>query len=86
VDLEPIEAHEEEAFLYDTIQRHLLFTHSARAAAILEQWPASLRAFVKVMPREYKKALAAQAASAAANTLLKPPIPQLSTQEQLFHA
>jgi glutamate synthase (NADPH) large chain len=39
------------------IERHLLFTGSARARALLEHWPASLAGFVKVTPKDYRRAL-----------------------------
>jgi len=40
------------------VERHLLYTGSARARAILENWDQALTKFVKVMPKEYRKALA----------------------------
>ena len=43
------------------IQRHLLYTGSERARRILENWAAYLPRFVKVMPQEYKRALAEMA-------------------------
>jgi glutamate synthase (NADPH/NADH) large chain len=39
------------------IERHLLHTGSARARAILDNWDAELPRFVKVMPRDYARAL-----------------------------
>ncbi len=39
------------------VERHLLFTGSAQARALLEDWPAALDRFVKVMPRDYRRAL-----------------------------
>jgi glutamate synthase (NADPH/NADH) large chain len=39
------------------IERHLLFTGSARARALLEDWENTVRAFVKVTPKDYKRAL-----------------------------
>jgi glutamate synthase (NADPH/NADH) large chain len=39
------------------IERHLLFTGSARARTLLDNWDETLRAFVKVTPRDYKRAL-----------------------------
>jgi glutamate synthase domain-containing protein 3 len=43
--------------LQTLIQNHLHHTHSPRAASILARWDAVLPQFVKVMPREYKRAL-----------------------------
>ena len=39
------------------IERHHLLTGSARARALLEDWDNTLAAFVKVMPRDYRRAL-----------------------------
>ena len=39
------------------VERHLLMTGSARARALLEDWDAALPRFVKVMPRDYRRAL-----------------------------
>jgi glutamate synthase (NADPH/NADH) large chain len=39
------------------IERHQLYTGSARAAELLEDWEASLGKFVKVMPTDYRRAL-----------------------------
>ncbi len=44
--------------LKSLIQRHLLHTGSERARLILENWAAFLPRFVKVMPLEYRRALA----------------------------
>jgi glutamate synthase (NADPH) large chain len=50
------------------VERHLLFTGSARARNLLEDWDDALSRFVKVMPGDYKRALLdlkAEAATAA---------------------
>ena len=39
------------------LERHLLYSGSARAKALLEDWDNSLKHFVKVMPRDYARAL-----------------------------
>ncbi|HYD46512.1 MAG TPA: glutamate synthase large subunit, partial [Phenylobacterium sp.] len=39
------------------VERHHLYTGSARARSILEDWDAALKAFVKVMPKDYRRAL-----------------------------
>ncbi len=39
------------------VERHLLYTGSARARHLLENWQESLRHFVKVTPRDYRRAL-----------------------------
>jgi glutamate synthase domain-containing protein 2/glutamate synthase domain-containing protein 1/glutamate synthase domain-containing protein 3 len=44
--------------LYELIEEHHLRTLSAVAARVLEDWDATLPRFVKVMPHDYKRALA----------------------------
>ncbi|HET6607555.1 MAG TPA: glutamate synthase large subunit, partial [Rhodopila sp.] len=39
------------------VERHLLFTGSSRARSLLDDWETALPHFVKVMPRDYKRAL-----------------------------
>jgi glutamate synthase (NADPH/NADH) large chain len=39
------------------IERHLLYTGSARARDILENWDAALPHFIKVTPKDYRRAL-----------------------------
>jgi len=44
------------------IERHHLYTGSARARMLLESWEESLKAFVKVTPKDYRRALTDMAA------------------------
>src|SRR5581483_8524701 len=39
------------------VERHLLLTGSARARRLLDDWDNAVRAFVKVMPKDYRSAL-----------------------------
>ena len=39
------------------VERHHLHTGSARARELLEDWDKALKSFVKVMPKDYKRAL-----------------------------
>ena len=39
------------------VERHLLHTGSARARALLDDWEVALKRFVKVMPKDYRRAL-----------------------------
>ncbi len=48
------------------VERHLMFTGSAKARALLDDWDAALSRFVKVMPRDYKTALLGQKTETAA--------------------
>jgi glutamate synthase (NADPH/NADH) large chain len=39
------------------VERHHLHTGSARARELLEDWSNALKCFIKVMPKDYKRAL-----------------------------
>jgi glutamate synthase (NADPH) large chain len=39
------------------LERHHLFTGSERARALLEDWPNAMGQFVKIMPKDYRRAL-----------------------------
>ncbi len=62
VELEAIEDAADAAELRELIERHAQFTGSTVAEDILAAWESSLPQFVKVMPRDYKRALAELAA------------------------
>jgi glutamate synthase (NADPH/NADH) large chain len=47
----------DEVLLRELIERHLRYTGSTRALAILDDWDAARRRFVKVFPNEYRRAL-----------------------------
>jgi glutamate synthase (NADPH/NADH) large chain len=57
VKIDHLGGHDDE-MLKGLIQRHLLYTGSERARRILENWATYLPRFVKVMPQEYRRALA----------------------------
>lgn len=59
VDLEKVEEADEIADLKEIIEKHQNYTKSTRAAEILDHWDTSLGQFVRVMPRDYKRALEA---------------------------
>ena len=52
----------DEAILKGLIEKHAQFTGSKRAQNILENWSTYRARFVKVMPHEYRRALAEMAA------------------------
>lgn len=56
VDFDPFDK-EDTARLKEMIENHANYTGSDVAESILKDWDSSLSSFVKVMPREYKKAL-----------------------------
>ena len=57
VELEPLAAEPDRTELRELIERHLLFTGSTVAQAILDDWRRSVGQFVKVMPVDYKRVL-----------------------------
>ncbi|HON29869.1 MAG TPA: glutamate synthase subunit alpha, partial [Ottowia sp.] len=58
----------DEDLLRKLIEEHLRWTGSQRAREILDHWADSRARFVKVMPREYQRVLAAHAEQAAMAT------------------
>ena len=54
------------AQLRNLVERHAAITGSERAAALLADWPAAVRSFVRVIPHDYRRVLAAQARMRAA--------------------
>ena len=60
VDLEGLDG-EDRQFLRMLIMRHVDHTASSSGQAILHQWDALCGKFVKVMPRDYKRVLMAEA-------------------------
>jgi glutamate synthase (NADPH/NADH) large chain len=59
-DLEPLGADDADV-LAELIRRHLAETGSVVAARLLADWPAAVARFARVMPQDYKRALAAAA-------------------------
>ncbi len=60
VDLESVNNPEDCNMLRALIEQHNHYTGSAQAEALLQNWDAALPLFVKVMPLDYKAALARQ--------------------------
>ena len=58
----------DEVLLKKLVEDHHRWTGSLRARDILDQWSVSRAKFVKVIPHEYRRALAEQAAKAQAST------------------
>jgi len=58
VDVEFIWQEEDRRILYDLLRRHLRWTGSEQARRILDAWKEMAGKFVKVMPIDYRKALA----------------------------
>ena len=66
VDLEPLTEIDDVDAVLSLLRRHVEFTGSAVGARVLKDWAEVSRQFMKVMPRDYKRVLAAQAKAAAA--------------------
>ena len=62
VDMDPLDDHDR-ALLADAVARHHTETGSAVAHALLADWDAAVDRFGKVMPKDFKRVLAAQAAA-----------------------
>ena len=60
-DLEPLVDREDVDFLRVAIVKHATFTGSRYAEELLADWASVIQRFVRSMPRDYKKALAAEA-------------------------
>ena len=56
VKIDHVAGHDDET-LKGLIQRHLLYTGSERAREILADWDEAVKRFVKVMPKDYRRAL-----------------------------
>jgi glutamate synthase (ferredoxin) len=59
VDVEPLASEEDVDVVRDLLRQHLRHTRSTVAERLLLKWDAVQTAFVKVMPRDYRRALAA---------------------------
>jgi len=57
VDFDPLDEDDID-YLRETIEKHYGYTESAVAKRVLENWDDSLKKFVKVIPVDYKRALA----------------------------
>jgi glutamate synthase (NADPH/NADH) large chain len=64
VDLEPLDDIDDSELVRELIEQHVRYTGSDHAARVLEAWSEMAALFVKVMPRDYKRVLAAQTQAA----------------------
>lgn len=58
VDLDPVESDDDQNELKNLIQNHLERTGSQRAKMILKNWDKEIKKFIKVIPGDYKLAMA----------------------------
>ncbi|MFV0442683.1 MAG: glutamate synthase-related protein, partial [Planctomycetaceae bacterium] len=66
VDLDLVEHVDDVAELKEMLEKHQIYTGSQNSKEILENWDTTLPKFIKIMPRDYKRAMAELAAEAAA--------------------
>jgi glutamate synthase (ferredoxin) len=66
VDLETLAQVDDQELVRLLIMKHVQYTGSELGARVLAAWDDSVRTFVKVMPRDYKRVLEAEARAAAA--------------------
>ncbi len=64
VDLDHIETAEDENEVKEMIENYLKYTGSKEAKVLLDNWDSSKKAFIKVMPVDYKRVLKEQALKA----------------------
>jgi glutamate synthase (NADPH/NADH) large chain len=65
VELGPLDQAEDIALVRELIRRHVSFTGSAYAARFLEDWIGAQPRFVRVMPKDYRRVLLAEARARA---------------------
>jgi glutamate synthase (ferredoxin) len=65
VELETLDGVEDEPLVWELVRKHAESTASTRANKVLANWERLLPKFVKVMPREYRRFLAAHAKARA---------------------
>ena len=70
VDLEPLEQPDDVELVRDLLVRHAQSTGSELAARLLGDWTATAALFVKVMPRDYKRALGTSPFGVAAHAVV----------------
>jgi glutamate synthase domain-containing protein 3 len=58
VEIEDLSDPEDQALVRGLLQEHVERTGSVRGAELLHSWPMSARRFRKVIPTEYRRALA----------------------------
>jgi glutamate synthase (NADPH/NADH) large chain len=65
VELGPLDQAEDIALVRELIRRHVALTGSSYAARFLDDWIAVQPRFVRVMPKDYKRVLQAEARAQA---------------------
>jgi glutamate synthase (NADPH/NADH) large chain len=60
IELEPLIEDDDIKIVRDLLERHVRYTASTVAGRLLADWASSIERFVKVVPREYKRAMEAR--------------------------
>jgi glutamate synthase (ferredoxin) len=61
VQLLPLSDPAEEAEVRRLLERHVAYTGSTRAKALLDEWPTTVSRFIRVVPNDYRRVIEAQA-------------------------
>jgi glutamate synthase (NADPH/NADH) large chain len=61
VQLFPLSDPAEEAEVRRLLERHVAYTGSTRAKALLHEWPTTVSRFIRVVPNDYRRVIEAQA-------------------------
>ncbi len=83
VDLDPLLEDQDVRIVRDLVARHMNLTGSPRAKRILDNWPDMLPRFIKIFPREFKRALGLAALQPA--HIPAQSVPVLAQVEPLHH-
>jgi glutamate synthase (NADPH) large chain len=67
VDLEPLAEEEDLEFVRMMLRRHVRYTNSGRGVSLLADWADEQSRFIKVIPRDYKRVLLAEARARSEN-------------------
>jgi glutamate synthase (ferredoxin) len=67
VDLEPLAEPEDLEFVRTLLRRHVRYTNSGRAVRLLADWLEEQSRFIKVIPRDYRRVLLAEARARSEN-------------------
>jgi glutamate synthase domain-containing protein 3 len=67
VELEPLGQAGDLETVRNLLRRHVRYTNSGRAVRLLADWQEESVRFIKIIPRDYKRVLAAEARARAEN-------------------
>ncbi|HEX7490929.1 MAG TPA: hypothetical protein VF337_04440, partial [Candidatus Limnocylindrales bacterium] len=61
VQLFPLSDPDESELIRRLLERHVEYTGSTRAKVLLDEWPTTVRRFIRVVPNDYRRVIEAQA-------------------------